>query len=263
MLPAGSALFLDFDGTLAPIAMRPQDVRVPSWVRPILMRLRPALGNAVAVLTGRPLAQVDSYLSPLRLPASGVHGLERRRADGRIRVHRADPPAAVVEAMKALARKHPSLLLEFKAGAVALHYRAAPELEAVCREAVAAALGTNAPGSADGHADWMLLPGHALVEVKLRRFSKATALEAFMAEAPFAGRVPVVVGDDLTDEDAMQAAAAAGGHGVRVGPGATAARFRLADPAAVGRWLAHSADALESAGTDAGTGTAPGKDAPR
>ena len=242
LLPRHAALFLDFDGTLAPIAPRPHDVRVPSWVRPVLRRLQPALGQALAVVSGRPLAQLDSLLSPLRLPASGVHGLQHRRADGRIRVHRAEPPAAVVAAIQALARQHPALLVEVKPGAIGLHYRAAPELEALCRSTVAAALG------GVGDPEWMLLDGHALVEVKPRRFSKATALEAFMAEAPFAGRVPIVVGDDVTDEDAMRAAESAGGHGVRVGGGATLARFRLADPAAVGRWLARSADALEGAG---------------
>jgi trehalose 6-phosphate phosphatase len=94
--------------------------------------------------------------------------------------------------------------------------------------------------------DWELMHGHCVFELKQRRISKGTALRAFMAEAPFAGRVPIYAGDDVTDEDGIEAAQALGGWGVRVGPGATAARYRLADVDAVARWLGAnvSADVL-------------------
>ena len=236
-LPRNAALFLDFDGTLAPIAPRPQDVRLPSWVVPTLARLQRALDGALVVVSGRPLAQVDAFLKPLRLPAAGVHGVERRLANGRVRVHAGQPPAAVETAARGLVERHHQLLLEIKPGALALHYRAAPQLAALCRKTLLDALTVQT--------DWIVTPGHCVFEVRARHVSKALVLQAFVAEAGFAGRVPVYVGDDATDEDGIVEAQACGGWGVKVGEGATAARHRLSDPAAVGRWLRASADWLD------------------
>jgi trehalose 6-phosphate phosphatase len=234
-LTRNTALFLDFDGTLVPLAPRPQDVRLPSWVLPTLQRLHVALDGAVALISGRPLVQLDGFLGSLHLPAAGVHGMQRRRADGLIRVHSDKPPAAIELALRALARRHPGLLVEPKPGAIALHYRAAPELAELCRQTMATAL-LDAPG-------WAMLMGHSVVEAKPSRVSKASALNAFMAEAPFTGRVPVMVGDDVTDEDAVEAAIAGGGFGVIVGAEAThdtLASYRLKAPPEVGQWLARS-----------------------
>jgi trehalose 6-phosphate phosphatase len=241
-LTRDTALFLDFDGTLVPLAPRPQDVRLPPWVLPTLQRLHTALGGAVALISGRPLVQLDGFLGTLHLPAAGVHGMQRRRADGRIRVHPDEPPAPLVLTLRALARRHPGLLVEPKPGAIALHYRAAPELAELCRHTMASAL-LEAPG-------WAMLQGHSVVEAKPSRVSKASALSAFMAEAPFAGRVPVMIGDDVTDEDAIDAATAGGGFGVIVGAEgtyATQARHRLKGPPEVGQWLARSAREIEGA----------------
>jgi len=239
-LPRDAALFLDFDGTLAPLAPRPSDVRVPAWVVPTLKRLEHALHGALAVVSGRPLAQVDAFLKPLRLPAAGVHGVERRLTNGRVRVHAGQPPDAVNAAARALVEREPQLLLETKPGALALHYRAAPELGTLCQQTLADAL---PPGG-----EWIVTPGHCVYEVRARRVSKAIVLEAFLTEDSFVGRMPVYVGDDETDEDGIAEAQSAGGFGVRVGDGASAARYRLADPRAVGHWLRASADALESGG---------------
>jgi trehalose 6-phosphate phosphatase len=230
------ALFLDFDGTLAPIAPRPDEVKLPSWVVPTLRALREPLDGALVIVSGRPLAELDSFLSPLRLPAAGVHGIERRLADGRIRVHAGPPPPEVAEAAQALVARHPGLLIERKPGALALHYRQRPELEALCLETIDAAVA--------GSPEWQALRGKCVVEVKPRRISKGAALKAFLAEPGFAGRTPVFVGDDATDEDGMREAQAAGGCGVKVGEGETLARHRLPDVAAVARWLARSAEAM-------------------
>jgi trehalose 6-phosphate phosphatase len=243
LLPRGAALFLDFDGTLAPIAPRPQDVHLPSWVVPTLQRLRQALDGALVVVSGRPLADLDLFLAPLRLPAAGVHGVERRLADGRIRVHSGTPPAAVIEAAQGLVAAHRGLLVESKPGGLALHYRLSPELEALCVQTIDAAVA--------GCPDWQALRGKCVVEVKQRRVSKGAVVRAFLAEPGFAGRVPVFVGDDATDEDGICEAQAAGGFGVKVGEGASIARHRLGDVQAVSRWLVASAERLSAAAPSA------------
>lgn len=236
LLNERSALFLDFDGTLVALAPRPEDVHVAPWVVPTMRRIQKLLDGALAVLSGRPLAQLDVLLSPLQFAGAGVHGVQRRGGDGRRWGYTAEPPISVSKAAHALAQHHPELLIEKKPSALAVHYRAAPELESICRTTLA--------GAMHGQTAWVLLEGHAVFEIKPRGINKASALRSFLGEAPFAQRVPVVVGDDRTDEDAFAAALEVGGDAVKVGPGQTVARFRLDDPPAVCRWLIASADAL-------------------
>lgn len=223
------ALFLDFDGTLAPIALRPEDVEVGPWLVPALIRLQAGLGGALAIISGRPLADIDGFLAPLRLPAAGVHGVERRDADGRTRVQAGAPPADVIYAVERLVARYPELRLERKPSAFALHYREAPHLGDVCQQALLAAVRP--------HEDWTALLGKCVVEIKPKRASKAHAVLEFMESAEFAGRTPFFIGDDATDEDGFSAVQAAGGTGVKVGPGPSGAHFRLADPEAVRAWL--------------------------
>jgi trehalose 6-phosphate phosphatase len=236
-LSESAALFLDFDGTLAPIAPRPQDVRVPVWVQPSLHALQARFGGALAIVSGRPLAQLDDFLAPLRLPAAGAHGAEWRSASGRISRQLGEPPATVVHAARVLVAAHVGLILEMKPSGFSLHYRARPELEGECQDALHAALAA-APGAS---AAWQWLHGHCVFELKQRAVSKGTAVRALLAQPPFAGRQPVFVGDDVTDEDGIAAVQAAGGFGVRVGGGASQARYRLADTDAVGAWLTAAA----------------------
>lgn len=234
-----AALFLDLDGTLMPFAPRPQDVHLAPWVVPALRRLMQQLDGAMAIVSGRRLSELDRLLRPLRSPAAGVHGIERRLADGRVRVHSAEPPLSVRRAAQALADQHPDLLLESKPGGLALHYRAQPHLGARCLAEVGRVL-----RRVEG---WEHLQGHCVAEVKPLRVSKGGAVAAFMAEPAFAARVPVFVGDDVSDEDGIAAAQAGGGVGVKVGPGASCAHYRLADPDAVRRWLGASIDTLGAA----------------
>ena len=224
------ALFLDMDGVLAPLAPRPEDV-VPVARRPeVLRRLAERLEGRLAIVSGRTLAEIDRISEAAASAASGVHGLERRRHDGSL--ERSAPHPAVRgahAAFAAYAADRPGMIVEDKAVSVGLHYRQAPGFAADAR-----ALGetiARETGLTIQHGDHVL-------ELKTPGTSKGTAVRAFMAEAPFAGALPVMVGDDLTDEDGFEAAAALGGFGVLVGPERqTAARYRLDDVEAVLGWL--------------------------
>lgn len=218
------AIFTDFDGTLVEIAETPDAVDVPPGLIDSLDRATEDFDHAFAVLTGREIADIDRFLAPLQLPIAGAHGAQRRRADGSFEpLDEAVLTAAdeIAHAIEPLAMAHPDLLVEAKQGAVALHYRLAPELEAACHTAMQEAL-------AD-HADFTLVPGKMVLEARPAAFDKGAALRAFMQEEPFAGRVPVFIGDDRTDEDAFRAAQELGGVGIKLGPGDTIARMRIAD----------------------------------
>jgi trehalose 6-phosphate phosphatase len=229
ILGPSSAIFLDFDGTLVDIAPQPEAVSVPPPLIESLAALHERLEGAVAIVSGRPIAQIDAFLSPLRLPAAGVHGAERRRADGSIQLFDGPSLEQVDAAARALAARHPGLRVEHKRGSLALHYRQAPHLEAQCLRAMQAAV--------DASPGLVLLRGKMVAEAKPAGASKGHAVEEFLAEAPFAGRTPVFIGDDVTDEAGFAAVQRLGGLGVKVGEGETAALRRVADPAAFRREL--------------------------
>lgn len=228
--PSRAALFLDFDGTLAEIAPRPQDVRVPAELLGLLGALQARLDGALAIVSGRPVVEIDHFLAPLRLAVAGVHGAQGRRADGR--TWQMTPPslAQAVDSASALVQAHPDLILERKGVAVALHYRAAPHLESLCIATLAQAV-RDTPGLE-------LLRGKCVVELKPSAVSKGRAIQDFLCEPPFAGRRPIFIGDDVTDEAGFEAVQRLGGDGIKVGTGASLARHRLADPQAVHLWLA-------------------------
>jgi len=230
------ALFLDFDGTVVDIAPEPGAVVVPHGLVDVLGLLGERLGGGLALISGRPIEQIDAFLHPLRLPAAGVHGLERRGADGAVTLLSTHPLQHVEDAAGALAEKFPRLLVETKRGSVALHYRQAPELEALCLETMQAAV-ADSPGLT-------LLPGKMVLEAKPGGASKGVAIEAFLKEPPFAGRRPVFIGDDLTDEVGFSLVQRLGGIGVKVGEGASVAWHRLASPNDLRSELRRSATAL-------------------
>lgn len=231
--PAGlrrPALFLDLDGVLARLEPTPDAVGPDARRTSVLKAVAERFDGRVAIVSGRTIIEIDRIAEAALTSASGVHGLERRGADGAL--HRADPSPTVRQAVAAFedfARTRPGMIVEDKAVSAGLHYRGAP-MEAAAAEALAERL-ADETGLA-------LQAGHLVVELKTPGTDKGTALRTFMLEPPFAGAVPVMLGDDLTDEDGFRAAAELGGFGVLVGPPrATAARHGLADVEAVMAWL--------------------------
>jgi trehalose 6-phosphate phosphatase len=226
------ALFLDFDGTLVEIADRPEAIRVDAALPGLLAATQRRLGGALAVLSGRPIASIDAMLAPTRLAAAGVHGLEVRAAPAAA-VVAADAAGALDAVRTALADAglpDVDVTVEDKRLSVAVHYRRAPERGAAVLAIVAAA--------ARPFPDLHLVAGKMVVEVKPRGVDKGTALMNFLARPPFSDRVPVMIGDDVTDEDAFRAVLAAGGRAIKVGPGVSLAPERLADVAAVHAFVA-------------------------
>lgn len=222
------AIFTDFDGTLVELAATPDAVEVADTLTDQLQRAIDELGSAFAVLTGREISDIDRFLAPLHLPIAGAHGTQRRRADGFLET--VDPAAIlgaeqITTALEALVIAHPALILESKEGAVALHYRQAPELEDAVRTAMQEAI-ASLP-------EFALVPGKMVLEARPRAANKGEALRAFMREEPFLGRTPIFIGDDVTDEDAFIAAQDLGGVGIKLGDGDTAARMRIPDVASV------------------------------
>lgn len=227
-LPSRAALLLDLDGTLLDIAPTPDAVRVPAGLADSLTRLRVALDEALAIVTGRPPEQVDALLPGIPYAVAGEHGGAMRFAPDEA-VRRAPlpvPPPDWLEAAASLVAAHPGTLLERKQHGFAVHYRLAPAAGPAVEHGLRALL--------DGQATHQLLPAHMAFEVKPRGADKGLAVGALMARAPFAGRVPVYVGDDVTDEDGIQVAQAAGGLGLRVAE-------TFGDAAGVRAWLARLA----------------------
>ena len=208
------ALFLDFDGCIVDIAPTPEAVDVPDCLPALLVALREALGGAVAIVSGRTIGQIDGFLGAAVPVVAGLHGLERRRADGAIvrpSLPRNDLDA-VRAVLEAFAAARPGVVVEDKTYTLALHYRLASSLRNDCREVVNDAL----RGAPQG---WQAIEGKFVFEIRPCEHTKGTAIEAFMGEAPFLGRTPVFCGDDITDEDGFEVVNARGGVSVRVGKG--------------------------------------------
>jgi trehalose 6-phosphate phosphatase len=231
------ALFLDIDGTLVPIAETPSAIRPDVALNAFVGCLAQALDGGLALISGRSLENVDALFAPLRLPTAGQHGVERRSADGGI--HRCGFDAGPLHRLAAvaldLASRYPGVEVEEKGLSVAVHFRRAPQHALRIREALERELAATGAGL-------VLQPGKMVLEAKPAGRDKGVAIREFMAEVPFRGRVPVFVGDDVTDEYGFRVVNGMAGVTVKVGPGDTDARWRLADPAAVRRWLAGIAE---------------------
>jgi trehalose 6-phosphate phosphatase len=237
------ALFLDFDGTLVEIADQPDGVEVAPELPDLLNRLHTALGGAVALVSGRGLDDIDQMLETPGIAAAGQHGLERRNADGRRITATIDHTALddIVGALQPSVAAHPGTRLEPKGMTVALHYRNAPEAESDARAIVASLMERHGDG-------FHVQEGKMVLEVKPKGSTKGTVVEQFLTESPFAGRTPVFVGDDVTDEDGFRVVNRHGGISIQVGTRLpTDATSRIASVTDLHRWLARMADSLDGA----------------
>jgi len=226
-----SALFFDLDGTLAGIEKRPELVSIPDDVKQALIEVLSLTEGALALVSGRALHELDALCAPLKCPAAGVHGAERRDASGNI--HRTELSAMLraklgTELNLAIAA-YPGCHVEGKGMAYALHYRQA---EIFADEILALA-----ESFTRRYPELALQPGKCVIELKPRGVDKGAAINAFMQEAPFAGRMPLFIGDDLTDEAGFMQVNALGGVSIKVGPGETTARYHLDDVGKVHQWL--------------------------
>lgn len=226
-----AAIFLDFDGTLSALEPDPGDARITYGMLEILSYLRKSTGDAVAIVSGRSIEQLDALLDPLRLPLAGVHGIEIRDHSGKLTRSAVDGKLlrSLASTVSGFSARHSGTLVEVKPGSIALHYRKRPDLEAVCLN-LAATL-------ADADHRVKVLTGKMVVEMTLSARNKGDAIKTFLNTPSFAGRVPFFAGDDETDETGFAVVNALGGISVKVGPGETAAHYRLEEVAAVGTYL--------------------------
>lgn len=231
------AYFFDIDGTLVDIAPTPWEVRLELELLELIRRLHAATGGALALISGRSIASIDSIFHGEHLPVAGQHGIERRDAMGSISRH--PFPMEKLDATRArlseAAAGHRGLILEDKQLSIALHYRQAPGLGPFAHRLMRTVLAELGP-------DYTLLRGKKIVEIKPSGKDKGQAVSEFMEEKPFKGRLPIFVGDDATDEYGFEVVNSLGGHSIKVGKGQSAARWRVADVEGVRSWLARGVE---------------------
>lgn len=235
LIDAGTALFLDFDGTLNALQDDPDACALPPGGAEVLIALSDALGGALAMVSGRDARDLTKRV-PLSVWRAGNHGgivLAPGQADAD---DVPEAPGALLAVAKTIAAEHPGVFVEEKAAVLAIHTRARPDAEADVLAALGSAV-ADVPG-------YKLQHGKRVIELKPEGVDKGVVITRLSGDEPFAGRTAIFVGDDTTDEDGFAAVAALGGHAVKVGDGATSARYRLGDPDAVWAWLRAAKDAI-------------------
>jgi trehalose 6-phosphate phosphatase len=238
------AILLDVDGTLLDIAPTPREVQIPQGLTRTLALVRERAGGALALVSGRMIAELDEFFSPLRLPAIGGHGAEMRPiADGPVIAGRASPlDAEFKQQLKHIAACHPGVLTEDKGYSLALHYR---QLSA--KAGLALIHDVKHAHEAWGDQSIELLYGKAVLELKFAGFNKGTAVRQLMGYPPFKGRAPVFVGDDHTDEDAFAVVPEFNGHAMSVGRKLPNIDFVFPSPNDVRSWLQRMSGSVEVA----------------
>ena len=226
------AVFLDFDGTLVDLAATPDAIVVPSGLPDLLVGLERALDGALAIVTGRRIADIDRFLTPAVFVAAGVHGGEYRTGRGEIVRPTTEPiEPELVEAIRVLERLVPGVSVEPKGATLTVHWRAVPQ----AADRIEVELRRILEGGPD-HLE--ISHGRKVFEVCPRDITKGTALDHLAALPAFRGRVPVMIGDDVSDESAFAAAERLGGVGYRVrGETFPAAVADFDSPRQVREWL--------------------------
>ena len=207
------ALFLDVDGTLLDFAQRPDVVVTPPGLVPALAAAERRLGGAVALVSGRPLAQLDRLFSPLRLRASGVHGAEMRLepyGETSKLTDAVEMPESLWRDVLSITQRFPGTIAENKTFSYAVHFRLAPWSQAPLRAAIEEAVAAQPAGSVE------IMDAHFALDLQRPGSSKGRAVEAFMATPVFSGRTPVFLGDDKTDESGFAMVSSLGGFGYSV-----------------------------------------------
>lgn len=225
----GAALFLDFDGTLAPIAATPDGVVVDGTLLSLLGGLRDILAGRLAIVSGRSVATLQE-LGFADFLLAGTHGLEIAHPGRPVEAPPRDPAVDQAEAaFHDFAEGKPGLLVERKSISVGLHFRGAPQWGAEAEDLAR---------SLAGRLDLALQPGKMLFELRPDGADKGSAVHSLMRQAPMIGGIPLFIGDDVTDEEGFAAAVELGGAGILVGPPRpTLAAFCLEQVAAVRHYL--------------------------
>ena len=231
-----AALFLDFDGTLVPIAAHPENIEVPKQLPDLLIDLARALDGALALVSGRSVDNVDGHLGHSSLATAGEHGAQIRLPDGTIIAHAVGTLARELDEAQRSFAGHDKILIEPKSAGFAIHYRQAPELQGKVR--------TFMNDLVRSRSDLEVIDGKLVAELRARGVSKGAAIDEFMTRQPFRGRTPVFVGDDVTDEDGFRTVNALGGFSIKVGDGQTCAGLRIRTIEQVYAWLSSTRDRL-------------------
>ena len=221
------ALLLDFDGTLVAFAPTPDTIMVPDELPSLLRRLRERVGGALAFVTGRAIDNLDQHVSG-GFDIVGAHGAEWRIAGTRDKSP-GEPFDEALAMAQAFAKANHGVLIQEKVGGFTIHFRGAPHVEGAARSLLAEAFAQRD--------DFEIISGAAIWEARRKGDDKGAGVRRLMESAPYAGRRPVFIGDDRTDEDGHRATNALDGVSIKVGPEATDARYRLDDIEAVYAWL--------------------------
>jgi trehalose 6-phosphate phosphatase len=233
------AYFLDMDGTLIEIAESPAAVSIDAALLNLIRCLHLNCRGAVALISGRSLADLEQRMGGSLVPMAGQHGLERRDASKHLHVYRSSSSAKdkIQDRLEPILGRYPDVMLEDKGLSMALHYRRALPLAGYLHRVMRGLLSELGEGL-------HLQKGKRVIELRPEGFDKGKAVDAYLSELPFLGRRPVFIGDDLSDETAFAAVNKRGGFSIKVGEGATCAQYGLPDVKAVREWLAGAAGVL-------------------